>query len=92
MMSSPSFGGTGVFVRRGDSSIERVADAADKVQEWVIEELWSRAPTNWPRCPRHPDTHPMVAVVQDDVAVWVCPTDGQAVAPIGGLSPDDSAC
>ena len=89
MVCSSPGGSLGVSVDRADSSIRRIAEAADKVQEWAIEELWPRAPTNWPRCPRHPDTHPMAATVRDEAAVWICPADGQPVAPIGALLPAD---
>ena len=83
-------GGTGVTVGAADPVPVQVARATDMIQEWLIDELWEQArPTNWPACPRHPDTHPMAATTRDDVAVWVCPADGQPVAPIGALLPAD---
>lgn len=86
MMWSPDGTGSGVSVLRSASAPERVADVADRVQEWVIEgQLWGAAPTNWPRCPHHPDSHPMQAVVEDDEAVWICPASHEVVAPVGDL-------
>lgn len=85
-------GHMGVSVGAADPVPVQIARAADMIQEWLIDELWEQArPTNWPVCPRHRHTHPMEAVVQDDVAVWVCPTDGRAVVSIGGLVPADPA-
>jgi hypothetical protein len=64
---------------------EQLAEVADHVQEWEITELAAAGrPTNWPPCPAHPDNHPLSAAVRDSTAVWVCPTDGRAVRPIGG--------
>jgi hypothetical protein len=78
--------GHGVAVDRQATEAERVVEAADTVQEMVIEgELRTRGATNWPRCPSHPATHPVEARVVDDVAAWVCPASGAVVAPIGGL-------
>ncbi|WP_020578546.1 hypothetical protein [Actinopolymorpha alba] len=85
MLRSPDGTGAGVSLDRSAPEFERVAMIADQVQEWVIEELWGRAPTNWPRCPHHPDSHPLEASVRDRVAVWMCPADQTPVAPVGGL-------
>src|SRR6478672_4216266 len=52
---------------------------ADQVQEWAIEECVGDADTNWPRCPHHPDSHPLLASTANASAVWVCPTDQQVV-------------
>ena len=82
---SPDGSGQGVAVHRGRPPAEQVADVADQVQEWVVEELWRRAPTNWPRCPHHPTTHPLAARLQSGAAWWVCPRDGVAVSEIGSL-------
>jgi hypothetical protein len=67
------------------SEAERVAQAADQVQEWAIEELWPRLPTNWPPCPHHPAGHPLQASAVDGVAVWMCPVDAVLFAPVGAL-------
>jgi hypothetical protein len=85
MLWSPDGGGMGVHVVPTARMSERIASVADQVQEWVIEELWRQGPTNWPRCPRHPSTHPMKALAQDDSAMWVCPVDDTFVAVIGAL-------
>lgn len=85
MMWSRTGGGTGVQVDLTASEPDRVAHVADQVQEWVIEELWGHAPTNWPVCPGHPATHPLSAGTAGDVAAWVCPHDGTRVAAIGAL-------
>lgn len=77
--------GTGFSVRRADSLPDRIASAADQVQEWAIEgELWGRGSTNWPPCPQHPDNHPLRPTVVGSDAVWVCPADDSVVATIGG--------
>ena len=86
MMWSRQGNGAGVSVLPSEPECERTASAADQVQDWVIEERWGREPTNWPRCPRHPDTHPMTATGRGEVAVWACPTGGVAVCRIGELA------
>lgn len=78
-------GGTGVWLSRSAPEFERVAMLADQIQEWAIEELWIAAPTNWPRCPRHPDSHPMKATTLDGAAVWTCPRDQVMVCRVGQL-------
>ena len=84
MMWGADGSGSGLSVRRAASLEERVAQAADQVQEWAIEDqLWGSAPTNWPPCPHHPATHPLQASVAGSRAVWVCPADHSVVAPIG---------
>jgi len=86
MLFSPDGSGSGVSVARSAASSERIAAAADQVQEWAIEhQLWGHAPTNWPQCPHHPRNHPLLATSLDQVAVWVCPTDRAAISPIGRL-------
>lgn len=85
MLWSPDGSGRGVYVSRLVPECERVAAVADQVQEWVIEELWGQAPTNWPPCPRHPDHHPMRAVPREGAAVWECPADETLVSPVGAL-------
>lgn len=77
--------GAGVSVTRSAPEFERIASVADQVQEWAIEELWGRASTNWPPCPRHPNGHPMKATTRGVSAVWVCPADEALVSEIGML-------
>lgn len=77
-------GGSGVSLLRSASPAERIADIADQVQEWAIEDqLWRSGATNWPRCPAHPDTHPLKAAAVNDQAVWLCPIGREVVAHIG---------
>jgi hypothetical protein len=81
--------GRGVAVDRHAQEVERVVEAADAVQEFVVEgELWTRGATNWPRCPHHPVNHPLEPRAVDDRAVWVCPLGGGVVAAVGGLDED----
>lgn len=75
----------GVSVDRSAPSAERIASAADHVQEWVIEELWGSEPTNWPVCPLHPDSHPLRATVRAANAWWDCPRDSTSIVRIGAL-------
>ncbi|HEY8719564.1 hypothetical protein [Pengzhenrongella sp.] len=65
---------------------DRVAEAADQVQEWVIDELRGTAATNWPPCPDHPGSHPLRAEVRAGSARWVCPSHGMPFCPIGSLA------
>jgi hypothetical protein len=85
MLCNASGGCTGVRVDRGEPEPERIAMMADQVQEWVIEELWPTAPTNWPPCPDHPGTHPLTAKVAKGVAMWTCPGDGSPFVAVGAL-------
>ncbi len=85
MVRSADGSGSGIGVDRQATSAERVAAVADQIQEWAIEELWGNAPTNWPQCPQHPETHPLKATVQHKMAVWVCPVDERPAAKIGSL-------
>ncbi len=86
VMWAPDGSGRGVSVDRTAPAHERVAAAADQVQEQTIEsQLWGVAETNWPRCPEHPHSHPLEATTSGEAAVWVCPASRSVVAPIGGL-------
>ena len=85
-MTSAMLPGTGIRVQLDVPEFEQVAELADQVQEWIIEELWGAAPTNWPPCPTHPTTHPLVARAYAGVAVWCCPEDGEPAARIGQLA------
>lgn len=85
MLWSADGNGMGVSVPPSLPPVDRIVWVADKVQEWVIEDRWGREPTNWPPCPLHPGTHPMVATVRDGDAVWACPTDNSVVSRIGSL-------
>ena len=79
-------GGFGLSIEVNSPEEGRIAAAADQVQTWVIEELWGSATaTNWPPCPHHRASHPLTSVVLDDVATWICPTDGSSIGSIGSL-------
>jgi hypothetical protein len=89
-------GDAGAYLRGPDSVVgvrvlvhqppaEQVAEVADQVQDWAVEALRGTAPTNWPRCPSHPRTHPLRAEARADGPWWVCPADGTAVAVVGDL-------
>jgi hypothetical protein len=85
MLCSPDGGCTGARVDRSEPEPHRIAMMADQVQEWVIEELWPTAPTNWPPCPDHPETHPLTAKVAHGGAMWTCPADGSPFVAVGAL-------
>ncbi|MFF3646086.1 hypothetical protein [Streptomyces sp. NPDC002564] len=88
MVCAPDGSGRGVSVAEHCGAAEQVADVADQVQEWVVEELCALLrPAVWPECPAHPGTHPLAAGVERGVAVWSCPRSGRVVAPVGGLGP-----
>lgn len=71
----------------GQGVVEMFASLADLVHEEVVEDLPSRhLPTNWPRCPRHPHTHPLEVRVVDDEVVWACPRTGAAHVRVGDLA------
>lgn len=79
-------GGRGVAVSASATRAEQVSEAADHLQEWVVEECWQAGlPTNWPACPSHPDAHPLTPAVRAGSAVWLCPTDDHPVVAIGQL-------
>jgi hypothetical protein len=74
----------GVQVLRDQPPAERLAWLADQVQDWEVEELAAAGrPATWPECPQHPGTHPLSAVVLDDVAVWQCPAAGTVAFRVG---------
>jgi hypothetical protein len=77
-----------VCMRKADKAPFQIAEIADQVQEWVIEELWSDGTTNWPQCPSHPKNHPMQAAVVGKTATWVCPTEWKPFTPVGNLAGD----
>jgi len=80
----------GVFAMAAESLPQRIASVADQVQEWAVEALWRAGrPATWPECPEHPNSHPLAAAVQEDRAVWICPTTGHLVNDIGRLPAPD---
>ena len=78
--------GQGVQLR-GDGEPDELAQLADQVQEWAVEELWSRGrSTSWPECPFHPNSHPLEPAVVAGAASWRCPKTAERIAAIGALS------
>jgi hypothetical protein len=85
LLLSPDGSRASLRVDRDEPEPHRIAMVADQVQEWVIEELWPTAPTNWPPCPDHPGTHPLTAKVVHGDAMWTCPADGSPFVAVGAL-------
>lgn len=84
---APDGSGMGVWVDLSAGTAQQLADLADQVQEWAVEELCRvRLPTSWPRCEAHPDNHPLQARVRKGNAVWACPKKGAADVLVGQLS------
>lgn len=78
--------GMGINVRVELPQAERLADLADQVQEWEVEELPGQGKSSsWPECPDHPNSHPLSPITRDGQAVWTCPRNGRRIAAIGEL-------
>jgi hypothetical protein len=81
-----AIGSQGIYVQADLSLPERLADLADQIQEWEVEELSAAGrPATWPECPQHPNTHPLTPEARGDQAAWCCPRTGQVIAGIGAL-------
>jgi hypothetical protein len=77
---------SGVFIL-GEDTPTQVATAADTVQAWAFDELWSSGKsTAWPECPDHPDSHPLRPKVIAGNAVWCCPRTATVVDEVGRLT------
>jgi hypothetical protein len=76
--------GMGISVRLAGSPAERVAELADQLQEFEVEDLWlaGRSAT-WPECPEHPNSHPLESAVDRNIAVWRCPRTRAVICAIG---------
>jgi len=75
-----------IQVSLGEPPADRLAELADRLQEWEIEELFATGrPATWPECPVHPDSHPLSPEVRDGEAAWCCPASGQVICRIGAL-------
>jgi hypothetical protein len=86
IQSPGGVGGGGIRVQVGLPAPERLADLAEQLQDWEIEELYAAGrPAAWPECPQHPDSHPLAPQARGDQAVWCCPASGQVIAAIGAL-------
>lgn len=85
---SQAVGSQGIYVQVDVSPPERLADLADQIQEWEVEELSAAGrPATWPECPLHPNSHPLAPQAQGNQAAWCCPASGQLIAVIGALGP-----
>jgi hypothetical protein len=81
-------GSQGIRVQVSLSPPERLADLADQLQEWEVEELAAAGrPATWPECPQHPDSHPLAPQARGEAATWCCPASGQVIGVIGALQP-----
>ena len=81
-------GSQGIRVQVSLPALERLADLADQLQEWEIEELAAAGrPATWPECPQHPATHPLAPQARSGQAAWCCPASGQVISVIGALRP-----
>lgn len=85
-VTSGDGGGMGVWVSLAGSPAERVAQLAEQVQEWEVEQLcWAGRSATWPECPEHPGSHPLEPAVAGGVAVWRCPRSRRVAGTIGSL-------
>jgi hypothetical protein len=86
MLWSEDGSGAGVFVLVDEPAADSLARVAEAVHDWVLEEVQGTNATNWPPCPRHPGTHPLVvAAGTDGQPTWTCPRDAVPVCRIGEL-------
>jgi hypothetical protein len=99
MLHGPDGSGHGVRWPESGSAADRLANLADQVQEWAVEALWlAGVSAVWPRCPQHPNSHPLLATVgvwvgaggegevDAEAAIWTCPRSGAVVARVGELA------
>lgn len=87
MLCLADAGGAGVSITSGADRTDQVVSLADQVQDWAVEALWAarRSPV-WPECPDHPDSHPLRAIKQNGLAIWVCPVSLSEICQIGSLA------
>ena len=78
--------GTSLVLEWGDGRAFDTAEIAEQMQEAVIEARWQTGqnPVVWPECPFHM-THPLDAVMENDEALWICPTENTVRCAIGSL-------
>jgi hypothetical protein len=83
----PDGSGVGVWVLSTCTACERIAMLAEQIQEAAVEVLPGLGrPAIWPKCPDHPNSHPLQARCVDETAVWVCARSDRQVAEIGALA------
>ncbi|MET9843280.1 hypothetical protein ACFZC6_19985 [Streptomyces ossamyceticus] len=86
VLYAPDGSGHGVWAEPDGRPGVLTAEVADQVQGWAVEALWTAGePAVWPRCPAHPDTHPLDAAVERGTAVWRCPRGTAPTVPVGEL-------
>jgi len=87
MSGADGITGVDIWVSLGSSAAARVAELAEQLQEWEVEELAAAGRSaTWPECPEHPDSHPLEPVVEGgNGAVWRCPRSGDVLCAIGAL-------
>jgi hypothetical protein len=69
-----------------ETDVERRLRVVDAAHEAVVEDMPSLGrPTNWPPCPEHPDSHPLVVGRYGADVSWVCPRGGATRIPMGHL-------
>ena len=87
MLFLSDVGGAGIWVTSGADRTDQVVSLADQVQDWTVEALWAagRSPV-WPECPEHRDSHPLRAIKQNGLAVWICPKSLSEIGRIGSLA------
>lgn len=79
--------GAGIRVDMAAAPADRLADIAQQLQEWELEELATAGRSaTWPECPEHPNSHPLSPRARDGVAVWCCPRTGRTEYPIGEVT------
>jgi hypothetical protein len=81
-------GSQGIRVQVSLAPPERLADLADQLQDWEVEELAAAGrPATWPECPQHPGSHPLAPAARGRQAAWCCPASGQITGLVGALNP-----
>ncbi len=66
------------FALRDQSNAAMTTDIADRLQDAVVDLLW----TGWPMCPQGHHNHPLQARTVHHRAYWTCPADGDIVRAI----------
>lgn len=76
--------GQGITVRLNCDEPGRLYFLAEQLQSWKNGELIDAGQQPWPQCPDHAGECTLSPDLNDEAAVWRCPTDGRAIA-IGTL-------
>jgi hypothetical protein len=79
-------GHNGIAIQPSRPVLECVVDLARQLQEWEIDALLTtNQSVSWPRCPIHPDRHPLSPELRKGHACWCCPVAHEAISDIGML-------